>query len=150
MKKTILIITFAFFIAGCATIINGTNQVLSATVEPNTAVIELLDGDILKARSVGYLNYSIKRQDAALKNYMLKISQEGYKSQIIGIGVRPSGWYLLGNFIFGGLIGWLIVDPITGSMWALRAKNGQDPGNIRVILLKDASKELFDKAVKVK
>lgn len=28
------------------------------------------------------------------------------------------GWYI-GNIIFGGLIGFLIVDPATGSMWKL-------------------------------
>ncbi len=28
------------------------------------------------------------------------------------------GWYI-GNIIFGGLIGWLIVGPLTGAMYAL-------------------------------
>jgi hypothetical protein len=29
-----------------------------------------------------------------------------------------SGWYF-GNLVFGGIIGMLIVDPLTGSMWNL-------------------------------
>ena len=29
------------------------------------------------------------------------------------------GWYV-GNIVFGGLIGLLLVDPLTGSMWQLR------------------------------
>jgi hypothetical protein len=29
-----------------------------------------------------------------------------------------NGWYV-GNIVFGGFIGWLIVDPLTGAMWAL-------------------------------
>lgn len=30
----------------------------------------------------------------------------------------PSGWYV-GNVVFGGLIGLLIVDPATGAMWGI-------------------------------
>ena len=29
------------------------------------------------------------------------------------------GWYIGGNLVFGGLIGWLIVDPATGAMYKL-------------------------------
>ena len=32
---------------------------------------------------------------------------------------RMNGWYL-GNIIFGGLIGALIVDPATGAMWTFK------------------------------
>jgi hypothetical protein len=35
---------------------------------------------------------------------------------------RINGWYV-GNIVFGGLIGWLIVDPLTGAMWALDAEH---------------------------
>ena len=31
-----------------------------------------------------------------------------------------SGWYAGGNLFFGGLIGYLIVDPMTGAMWTLK------------------------------
>ena len=29
------------------------------------------------------------------------------------------GWYI-GNIVFGGLIGWLVVDPASGAMWKLQ------------------------------
>ena len=32
------------------------------------------------------------------------------------------GWYLVGNFFMGGLIGYLIIDPLTGAMWNLTPK----------------------------
>jgi len=31
-------------------------------------------------------------------------------------------WYLAGNIVFGGIAGWLIVDPLTGAMWRLSPK----------------------------
>jgi hypothetical protein len=34
---------------------------------------------------------------------------------------RINGWYV-GNIVFGGIIGSLIVDPLTGAMWALESE----------------------------
>ncbi|MDY5520178.1 hypothetical protein, partial [Campylobacter lanienae] len=31
-----------------------------------------------------------------------------------------------GNFIFGGLLGWLIVDPATGAMWNLKPEHNEN------------------------
>lgn len=31
-----------------------------------------------------------------------------------------TGWYIAGNIAFGFLVGWLIVDPITGAMYTLK------------------------------
>jgi hypothetical protein len=52
--------------------------------------------------------------------YRIEISKAGYKTQIIQLtSSLNAGWYLLGNFLVGGLIGWLIVDPLTGAMWTI-------------------------------
>ena len=60
-----------------------------------------------------------------------------------------------------GLIGWIIVDPLTGAMWTLdsneinvslntaspAAKN--DSGNVSIVLLQDVPSSLRNKMVKV-
>lgn len=33
-----------------------------------------------------------------------------------------NGWYIGGNFVFGGLIGWLIVDPLNDGMYTISPK----------------------------
>lgn len=41
------------------------------------------------------------------------------------------GWYI-GNLVFGGLLGFLIIDPLTGAMWRLPEKfelSGSEPGS---------------------
>ena len=43
--------------------------------------------------------------------------KEGYESQTQVLHTTLNGWYL-GNIIFGGLIGLLLVDPATGAMWS--------------------------------
>jgi hypothetical protein len=43
----------------------------------------------------------------------------GYTDKNITINTKVNGWYIAGNIIFGGLIGWIVVDPLTGAMWTL-------------------------------
>lgn len=44
----------------------------------------------------------------------------GYEQEEIWLtGSREAGWCSAGNVVVGGLIGRLIVDPITGAMWNL-------------------------------
>jgi len=33
-----------------------------------------------------------------------------------------NGWYIAGNLVFGGLIGWFIVDPFGGKMYSISQK----------------------------
>lgn len=41
---------------------------------------------------------------------------EGYAPQELTVTGTVSGWYI-GNVLFGGLIGMLAVDPVTGAMY---------------------------------
>jgi len=51
--------------------------------------------------------------------YQVKVSQPGYQSKSVDILPTFNGWYL-GNFIpFVGIIGGLIVDPISGAFYSL-------------------------------
>ncbi len=45
-------------------------------------------------------------------------NKNGEKAKEIRLEASIDGWYV-GNIIFGGLIGILIVDPLTGAMWKL-------------------------------
>lgn len=47
------------------------------------------------------------------------IEKDGYEKKQLTVYGSPNGWYIGGNFVFGGLIGYLIVDPLTGAMWTL-------------------------------
>lgn len=48
-----------------------------------------------------------------------------------------------------GIISIIIVDPATGGMWTLKAKNGQDIDSLKVILLENATDEQMTKATKI-
>ena len=68
-----------------------------------------------------------------------------------------NGWYIAGNFVFGGLIGWFIVDPLTGKMYNLSPKeinatlgqksakkdrDGDAKGILKFVLLQDVPESL--------
>lgn len=50
--------------------------------------------------------------------YDIEISKDGYTTKKVAVTATLNGWYF-GNILFGGVIGFLIVDPATGAMYRL-------------------------------
>ena len=74
---------------------------------------------VLLPKSAGYFKYA---------KYNATFEKEGYDKKEVNLESDISAWYIAGNFVFGGLIGWLIVDPASGAMWNF------DPGQVSVLL----------------
>ncbi|MBW3545061.1 MAG: hypothetical protein KY428_05565, partial [Bacteroidetes bacterium] len=53
--------------------------------------------------------------------YEVILGQEGYKPHSFYIEAQIDGWYF-GNIAFGGPLGMLVVDPLTGAMWKIPAE----------------------------
>lgn len=129
-KWNIFLTTMGFFgflaiiVFGCASIIKSGPQTISIKSNPSDAKLLVYDvrkgGDeIINAKTP--FTATLKRGAGFFKKakYKVVIEKEGYKTKEILLEGSPNGWYILGNLAFGGLIGWLIVDPATGSMWTL-------------------------------
>jgi len=97
------------------------------------------------------------------KNFTIEISKEGYETQVIPITANVNGWYIGGNIIFGGFIGWFVVDPFNGAMYTLTPEqvsatlgekvahnNNATDGSISIVLLQDVPVSLRHKMKKVK
>lgn len=109
---------------GCASIIKGGSpQAIQFKSNPTGADCDIRDFEsnnvistittpaiVPLEKSRGYFKYS---------KYRVNCKLEGNNSQEAIIEGYASGWYIGGNLIFGGLIGYLIVDPATGAMWTL-------------------------------
>jgi len=50
--------------------------------------------------------------------FNVDFSKDGYNPSTQSIDTGFDGWYI-GNFIFGGWPGFLLVDPLTGAMWTV-------------------------------
>ena len=120
---------------GCASIIKGADQSVSFRSDPAEARLIITDLREGKDIHVGTTPFTTSLRRGAgyfqKSEYKVRLEKPGYRREEILLEGTPSVWYVLGNFIFGGLIGWLIVDPVTGAMWTL------DPEEVNVTLQKD-------------
>lgn len=108
--------------SGCASIVHSGNRTVTINTDPSgaTATITKLDGAEVISTGVTPCTVSLDPKRGYFKgqSYRLKLDLAGHQSSEIIIQPKMSGWYL-GNIVFGGLIGMLAVDPVTGSMWNL-------------------------------
>jgi hypothetical protein len=117
-----------FSFSGCASIIKGGGpQAVNFKSEPSDAKLTVTDmrngsvvsqirtpNSVMLEKGTGYFKYG---------KYRVALEKEGYDKKEVNIEGDANAWYIAGNFIFGGLIGWLIVDPATGAMWSMNPES---------------------------
>jgi len=118
----IILTTTVALSSGCASIFNGGNRKISVSSQPAGAKVSVTKvglGELVQTGTTP-LTVSLDPRRGYFKPqaYTIKFELAGYKT--IEITLRPeiSGWYF-GNILLGGLIGMVVVDPLTGSMWNL-------------------------------
>jgi len=77
------------------------------------------------------ITLSAKRGYFKSETYTIEFSKEGFSQASYQLRSNINGWYW-GNFAFGGLIGMIVVDPLTGAMFRLEE-------NVEVSLQADLS-----------
>jgi hypothetical protein len=119
--RFICVTIFVFFISGCATIVSDSIYPVSISSSPEGVLFEIRNEDGMKVHS-GRTPATITLDahngffDGA--TYKVKFKKDGYYEQDSIIDSKLDGWYVA-NLLFGGFIGFLIVDPATGAMWKL-------------------------------
>lgn len=115
------VLVIVFFLTGCASIVGKNMYPVTINSHPDDAVILIKDEkgkQIYKGKTPTTITLSSGEAYFHAKNYSITFSKPGYEDQTTEIKAGLSGWYW-GNILFGGLIGLLIVDPLTGNMWKL-------------------------------
>lgn len=130
MRNIALKIVFASLfvvLSGCATIMGTETHVMPINSNPSDAGVLITDEKGMEVfKGATPTSVTLKKSDGSYfgkKSYTVKISKTGYETQVIPVTASPSGLYIGGNLIFGGLIGWLIVDPLNGKMYNLSPEN---------------------------
>src|SRR5687768_15039260 len=165
MWKAIPVLFASTVLAGCATIMgNSAHETLNVRSAPDQATIVILDESgtkIFEGKTPTSLPLEKKKGYFSGKKYSVNIKKEGFAEQNVTVDTKVNGWYVAGNLLFGGVIGWLIVDPATGAMWTLdkneinvtleAPKQGgvAEPGKTRIVLLEDVPASLRSKMIKV-
>ncbi|OYU93258.1 MAG: hypothetical protein CFE45_21100 [Burkholderiales bacterium PBB5] len=153
-------------LSACATIMGSPTQTLPISSTPSDARVLIVDEaglEVFKGQTPTSvtLNKSTGRYWGK-KSFTVTISKDGFKDQVIPVTASANGWYIAGNFVFGGLIGWFAVDPLNGNMYTLSPEavsgtlaattahnNRSSDGSIAIVLLQDVPAAMRDKLVRL-
>ena len=160
MRGFCLAICSVWLLSGCASIFSGTTEKLTFNSVPDGATIAVANRAGASVHSgPAPATVVLKRGSAYFKSeaYMVTVSMPGYKTQTINITGSMNGWYW-GNLVLGGLIGMVIVDPLTGAMYNLRpnevqatlvqetASTANGDGVLTIMLAQDVPADLWQYA----
>lgn len=117
-----LLTIVAVYSSGCASIVSRSRWPVSIRSSPSNAAIR-----VVNAKGVEVYNgttpasVDLKSSGGFFKRarYVVHYNLPGFADHMEVIDFKLNGWYW-GNLVFGGFIGFLIVDPATGAMYKVR------------------------------
>jgi uncharacterized protein YceK len=160
MKKIICASVAALLMSGCASIIKGGTQVVKINSTPEGAALSVINRAGQQVHNgTTPASLTLNRGASYFKGeqYTVKLNKEGFKEKEIILTSNVGGWYF-GNIFLGGLIGMLIVDPITGAMYnlepeavsqaldAMNVKTSAADGSLTVVLAQDVPASVWKNA----
>jgi len=121
MKKLCVLLAMgAISVSGCASIVSKSSWPVTVQSNPSGAKCEVVKESGVKIHT-GETPMTITLDSGSgyfsSAKYMINCSKDG-KQASSELSSHFNGWYV-GNIVFGGLIGLLIVDPATGAMWRM-------------------------------
>lgn len=108
-------------LAGCASIVSQSRYpvIIDSNQSGATVLIKDKHGrDVHKGVTPTTVTLPASAGYFSPEKYTFQFEKEGYSPTSATISAGLDGWYF-GNLLFGGLIGFLIVDPASGAMWEL-------------------------------
>lgn len=160
MLKMTAAIAAVSLVTGCATIVGDKEQSITINSSPSNANVLITDERSMEVHSGNTpTTVQLRKSDGSYfggKTYTVEISKEGFESRTMMINSSPNGWYIGGNLLLGGFIGWLIVDPLTGAMYNLTpdsinaslgesvATTNDGDSEITLVLIEDVPNHMLD------
>ena len=118
---SLLLITSVLFLSGCASIVSKTTYPISVNSTPSGAKITVKDkkgADVFTGNTPANFKLKAGAGFFSKASYSVIFEMDGYEAKTVPVNFSLDGWYV-GNVLFGGLIGFLIIDPASGAMWKL-------------------------------
>ena len=141
MKKILCVTALALsMLSACSSIVSKSDYPVTISSSPANASFVIVDkkgqsidsgntpATVVLKSSSGYFSG---------QSYTIAVGKAGYEKQQYVLKSTVDGWYF-GNILIGGLLGMLIVDPITGAMYNL-------PERVDIDLQQSASASIDDK-----
>jgi len=131
-------IVLAFAVSGCASIVSDSKPkvgLYSMPTKANYVIKDSKGGVVMKGVTPGAAILETSRGYFKSESYTVTFQKDGYAETTVPLKSTVSGWYW-GNLLIGGLIGMLIVDPLTGAMYTLPE---DATGNLSPVVLPQVS-----------
>ncbi len=124
VRQLSALVALSIVCTGCCSIVRKSDYPVSFTSTPPGAAFTVTNQEgaivhkgvtpatITLHSSAGYMDKA---------DYTVDYALDGYAPLSRPLAARLDPWFW-GNIVFGGLIGMLIVDPLTGAMWKLDAE----------------------------
>lgn len=124
MKKIqfLVVLVAAVALSGCASILSRRDYPVTVTSSPEGAELVIYDKkgkSVFKGKAPTTVTLSASSGAYSGAKYRLEFTAPGHKPTTTYLTAGLDGWYI-GNILFGGLVGILIVDPLTGAMFSLK------------------------------
>jgi hypothetical protein len=119
MKSIFAASAVVLALSGCASIFNGKTQAVVLTSVPDGATASVTNRAGEKIHTgITPVTLTLNRGAGYFKSesYTVTLTKDGFAAKQLTFTGTVSGWYI-GNILFGGLIGMLAVDPVTGAMY---------------------------------
>ena len=131
LKQICLVATLIAYaaVSGCATIVHSGPRSIPIASSPPGAKVSIYDrsNQLVMTNTTPFVaQLPVKFGYFKSQNYRLDFQMPGYAPVSTNIESSVSGWYF-GNLLFGGIIGMLIVDPLTGAMYNLTPEKIEQP-----------------------
>jgi hypothetical protein len=120
-KSSGISLFLAIILSSCASIVSRSTYHVNVRTEPKGASISITDkkgNEIYKGSSPATVELKAGAGYFSRAEYRVRISAAGYEEKIVPVNFKIDGWYW-GNLLIGGLLGMLIIDPLTGAMWKI-------------------------------
>lgn len=121
MKQTLILALTCGILSGCASILSTSDYAVSISSSPDGAKYAIADKSgrtVDSGTTPAIVNLSASSGFFSGQQYVITFNKEGYAERNFTLTSELDGWYI-GNILFGGIIGLLIVDPATGAMFKL-------------------------------
>lgn len=160
--KSITFIAMIMVLSSCASIVSRSYWPLTVKSEPMGAKVQITNShgiSVYKGQTPSTVFLKSGAGFFTAESYLVKLSLDGYAEKTIPVSCSLNGWYF-GNIIFGGLIGMLIVDPVTGAMYRLDTQfinetlksqaTGDKGTTLKIVSINDLSQDMRTHLVSIK
>jgi len=120
-RRNLVLVAATLLTAGCASIVSKSNWPVNVTSSPPECRVTLKDKkgmEIFRGTTPTVITLPSSSGFFSGADYSLVFEKDGFEPVTVTLSSELNPWYI-GNILFGGLIGFLVVDPATGAMFRL-------------------------------